>query len=342
MSYLQSLVLERARELGVEEASKFFEVTPSLVKQWIAESKTPSLAAVEKVFRPPSTDFANAGWEGKEVFIGLPQYKFTNPATLFSLLGIWDRAKFGAIMRYGDAFIAHTRNRIAHEFLQTGKEWLWWVDDDVVFPLGNAAWYNTHTGLNLPEKFAAVHTPTRLRQHGKSIVSGLYFGRSANGRAVYAEALIATQSGNQENEYAKKAPVDELRPASWCGTGCLMTHRKVYEDIQAKYPHLAPQHPSEPFHFFSNASDGIMRAFGDMKERVVSATDAVKNGRGAEAEQTLVDLHKLMLDAEASTIRESRLQQGEDHTFGLRARTAGHQSFVDLAVRCGHVGTKVY
>jgi hypothetical protein len=340
--YLRGLVVDRCRELGVEAAAEFFGVAPGLVKQWVHGSKSPSLAAVERVFRLPDPAVQLAGWEDKEVYIGLPQYKFTNPLTLFSLLGIWDRSKLGVILEYGDAFIAHTRNLIAHKFLASGKPWLWWVDDDMIFPMGNAAWFNTKTQLNLPEKFAGIHAPTRLRSHGKTLVGGLYFQRKEGGLACYAEAMYRTPASEAENAYARSGPKDELRPVTWVATGCLMTHRQVYLDIQEKFSHLAPQHSSEPWHFFSGASDGIVRAFSEMRARVDLAAGQLKSGAGAEAEKTLADLVKLMESAEKLNVQESRLHQGEDVTFCNRARQAGHQPYVDLAVRCGHVGSKVY
>ncbi len=33
---------------------------------------------------------------------------------------------------------------------------------------------------------------------------------------------------------------------------------------------------------------------------------------------------------------------GDDISFCARARKAGHEVFVDLAISCGHVGSKVY
>ena len=63
-SYLQSLVINKCKELGAEKSAEFFEVSVGLVRQWINGSKTPSLASVEKVFSVPEgqklTDPANA------------------------------------------------------------------------------------------------------------------------------------------------------------------------------------------------------------------------------------------------------------------------------------------
>lgn len=343
-SYLQQLVVQKCNQLGLEESAKFFGVSEGLIRQWQAGSKSPSLAAVELVFQPipPLVGGFDAKWDGKQVFLAFPCYKSADPRTLFSLLGIWDRAKFGASVKYGDAYIIHTRNILARDFLSTGIPECQWIDDDVIVPMGDAAWYNYTTGFNFPEKFAAMHTPTRLRSHGKTIVGGLYFGRSRRGRAMYYEAMINTPEGNIEDNQAHRVPRDEIRPAWWAGTGCLWHTRQVLEDIQKTHPHLAPQHPSEPWHFFSNADDALHKAFGEVKEKVDAAAIAIRNNTGAEAEKILVDVVKQMVDAERLNARNAQLNQGEDQTFGKRAKVAGHQTYVDMGLVCGHVGGCIY
>ena len=59
-------------------------------------------------------------------------------------------------------------------------------------------------------------------------------------------------------------------------------------------------------------------------------------------DEILSDVARQIDSAEAETKRTSKLHQGEDETFGRRAAAAGHQTWVDFSVICGHVGTKVY
>lgn len=343
-SYLQQLVVDHCTSLGTAKAAEFFGVSEGLIKQWQAGSKSPSLAAVELVFQPrvPSVTGHEAQWEGKQVFLAMPCYKTADPRTLFSILGIWDRQKFGASVRYGDAYVIHTRNNLMHDFLTTGLPEVLNIDDDMIIPMGNAGWFNYNTGFNFPETFAGMHTPTRLRSHGKTIVGGLYFGRSKAGRAIYYEAMIATDAGKREDALAHTAPRDELRPAWWTGTGCLWFKREVLLDIQKTHPHLAPQHSTEPWHFFSNADDALHRAFGEVKAKVASAADAVAGGTGQEAEKVLRDVVLQMEDALAQNAKNSQLLQGEDQTFGKRAKIAGHQTYVDHGLVCGHAGGCIY
>lgn len=341
-SYLQSLVINKCKELGAEKSAEFFEVSVGLVRQWINGSKTPSLASVEKVFSVPEGKPVEAAWEGKEVFIASPCYKQTNPVTMTCLLGIWDRSKFGFRARFGDAFISHSRNQLATDFLSSGMKECLTFDDDMIFPFGNAAAFNLYTDSTLPDKYAGLHTVNRLRSHGKSFVGALYFGRNAYGKAMYADAMALTPAGREENLRAHSAPFDEVKATDWVGTGCLYFTRKVLEDIQAKFPHLAPQHPSEPFHFFSNTADALVASISEVKQKANAAVLEIQTGTAAKASEIIGDLLRQVDHAEADVLKHNRIHAGEDVLFGLRAKQAGHQPHVDLGLVCGHVGNNVW
>jgi hypothetical protein len=337
-TYLQQLVINRCRELGDEKSAEFFAVSVGLVRQWVNGSKTPSLAAVEKVFVLPEGAPTESAWSGKEVFIAAPFYKSTNPLTLFSLLATWDRPKMGFRHRFGDAFIIHARNQLADDFLVSGLPWCWWIDDDMLFPCGSAAWYLQNSGIPMPERFAGLHTANRLRSHNKSLVGALYFGRQPQGRAMYAEAMI----DDAENSRAHLAPFDEIKATEWIGTGCLMHSREVLTDIKTKFPHLAPQHPTEVFHFFSPSSDVLVAAFNELQQKADAAATALASNGAEAATKIIQDLLQQAKSAQQEYLKSNRLQQGEDQTFCRRAAKAGHQPYVDLGLVCGHIGTAVY
>lgn len=335
-SYLQALVTQKCRELG-EGAAAYFGVSDALVRQWLNGSKTPSLAAVEKVFVMPPERPAEAGWDAKEVFIAMPVYRTSNPRTVLSLLGVWDRAKFGYMYHWGDAFVAHTRNWLADDFLRSGMPLCWWLDDDIVVPFGNAALFNQTTGMNLPPAFAGVHAPTKLRSRGKSLVGGLYVARRESGRPLFAE-------GSADREVAdalRRSPVDECRPTEWVATGCLMHTRQVLEDIKKAFPHLAPQHAGEHWHFFSGSSDYLAKFFSELPALTDEVARQIAGGSAEAAGKALKDLKKRAEDAQRENFHHSRLQQGEDQTFCKRAKAAGHQPHVDLGVICGHADGSV-
>lgn len=343
MSFLSDLVVAKVRELGVEKAAEFFGVGEPLVRQWEAGTKPVSLAAVDKVFVPPERGFTDAAWEGKKVLLMLPWYKTTHPLTAFSLFALLDRQKMGAAMEFGDAMIAHARNKLLDTLVTTGVEYGFFADDDMIFPCGNAGWFNRYTGLALAEPFAGQHTINRLMSHKKTLVSGLYFQRKDAGRAVYLEALRDGVDGDAEQRFAKTAPRDTLKEVEWAGTGCMLVHRSVPLDIREKMPWLAPRAPGESWHYTSSASDALIAALPAVAESVSGAlTDFAKDADAGKMERYMADAgHKLKELAEAST-KANRLNDGEDAVFGRRAKAAGHPTFVDFAVVCGHIGGKVY
>jgi hypothetical protein len=341
MTYLESLVVHRCQELG-DKAPEFFGVSAAHIRQWVNGSKTPSLAAVEKVFKEPETPTLDADWAGKDVMLCLPMYKQTNPLTAFSLLGILDRTKFGVLMEYGNAFIVTTRNKLADKFLASGKPHSLWIDDDMIVPMGNAEWYRSRTGIMSPDEFAGLHAANRLRSHNKTLVGALYFGRKASGRAMYYDALVDSPAGAEENRRAHEAPFNGIKMTKWVGTGCIWINREVFLDIRTDNPHLEPLFPGEPFHYFSNASDGAMQNFAQIDAAVTAATTEATAGNADGASKYLLEAGRLIAESKHNLLQNSKLQQGEDQTFGIRAGLAGHPSFVDMGLVCGHVGQTVF
>lgn len=348
MSYLRNLVKLKVVELGDDKAAEFFEVSKLLVQQWRNGSKTPSLQAIERVFESPEPSASaapqGASWEGKKVVILLPAYKAIHPVTHFSILGLLERDKMGALMRHNDAFIQHARNVLADQFVDSGVPECFWADDDMIFPWGNASWFNHFTSFNFPDKYAGKHIINALRSHGKTIVGGTYFGRNSKGRAMFYEAMLNTPESVAENARVHQGPIDELKPVRWVATGALWHTREVLLDIRKTFPNLAPQHPTEPWHYFSNQNDAAVNKITSLSEQVSLAYQHVKAGKLdlTQVEKLLEDVQVQLAETKTENIKNSRSQQGEDQVFGIRAGLAGHQSYVDLSVHCGHIGQVAY
>jgi len=176
-----------------------------------------------------------ASWEKKNLIIGLPFYKSTNPHTLFALMCLQDKHHpkigFDIITR---TMIVQARNILATRFMKTTADWLLMIDDDMVFPCGRADLYTNRFGAKADEPFASMDIVSRLLSHKKPLVGALYFGRHENGRAQYAEAL----ADDAENRYAHDAPYNELKPTKWLATGGMLIHRSVFEAIEKKFPDI--------------------------------------------------------------------------------------------------------
>lgn len=259
----------------------------------------------------------------KKVLLILPSYKTVCPMTSICVAQLADKRRVALMQNFDDAFVAHTRNNCAREFLKTDYEYALWLDDDMIVPCGRSKWFKSYCGWpNFPEKFASLNAIDRLLSHGKTVVGGLYFGRRPGGPPVYAEGM----SDKKEAEYARTAPIDLIKPTNWIGFGCTMTHRSVFHDIVKKYSRLDG-------HWFTSSEHGLLSDIDAVREML---------SQGPMTGEKALKAHEMIEGAVTRAQKVSCLGVGEDVIFCRRAREAGHQIFVDMGLVCGHVGHRVY
>jgi hypothetical protein len=264
-----------------------------------------------------------------KVLIALPWQKQLSPVTAFCVSQLMDQRRTASALAYGDAFVAHSRNSLADHFLASKHEWILQIDDDMVIPFGNSDWYRAFTGFTFAERFMTLNALDRLLSHGKSLVGALYFGRHKGANAVYNEA----GSNPAENEYAKKGPYDFIKVTRWVGTGCMLAHRTVFEDIEKQFPRLARSGGKHGGNWFTSTEATLL-------DNVTRLRDAVQ-GKPLTGEIAYSVLSGLT-SAIAIANHENPLGSGEDVSFCLRAQAAGHTPHVDMGLRCGHIGHYVY
>jgi len=266
----------------------------------------------------------------KKVLIVLPFYKSVHPITAMCVSQLLDRRRTATMLHFGDAFVTHSRNTCADFFLQSNLEWALWLDDDMVVPFGNAQWYKVYTGWKeYPEPFASFNALDRLLSHGKTIVGGLYRGRHNGAGAVYNEGA----NPGPERDYAFAGPYDLIKPTRWVGTGCMLTHRSVFEDIEKRFPHLGRKENGRGGNWFTSSEHQAM-------DFIVKTRDMLADGpmTGEKAHAALTMMEAALHDAKAN----SGLGFGEDVQFCVRALQAGHQPFVDMGLFVGHIGHRVF
>jgi hypothetical protein len=259
----------------------------------------------------------------KKVLLILPSYKTVCPMTSVCVAQLSDRRRVALMQNFDDAFVAHTRNNCAKEFLRTEYEYALWMDDDMIVPCGHPKWFKSYCGWpNFPDRFAGFNAIDRLLSHQKTVVGGLYFGRRPGGPPVYAEGM----SIKSEADYARTGPFDLIKPTNWIGFGCTMTHRSAFEDIVKKFPALDG-------HWFTSSEHSIM---DDVSKTMSMLSEGPMTGEKA------FQAYGMLEGAVARASKISCLGVGEDVIFCRRAREAGHQIYVDFGLMCGHVGHKVY
>jgi hypothetical protein len=189
---------------------------------------------------------------GRDIFVGLPWYKTSNPVTTQALIAMAldfgkDRIRFDLVM--GDAMVYHSRNKIAEKFLETDARWLFMLDDDIIPSIGRAGWYRAWvaSARNAQEQPLQRHILHRLIGSGKTLVGGAYFGRQEGGRLMCSNLQLESEARNY---------TDKVVPVDWVGAGAMLIHRKVFEDMRQKYPELASKYSNTPFNYFQPGEDG--------------------------------------------------------------------------------------
>jgi hypothetical protein len=302
MNDLNQVVINYINKVTIPTAASEFEVPVGLVSQVVSGAKKASLAMYAVV---QSKDLAVASepaeapfveptypqWSGKKLAILSTtnrEYKYT---TLKSLMGLYDKQNMEFFSIYSN-FLVRGRNILADMFLRSGCEYAFLVDDDMVFPHGDAKWFKAATGLHMmPDNFAGLNTINVLYSRKKTLIGGVYFGRTPNGRGMFHEAITESLI----NSEVHNGPRDIVRPTNWVATGCMLVHRSVFEDIIKTQPEIALE---------QNIATELGYRYGFF--------DPIHG------------------------------QMGEDVSFCMRAKKAGHQPYIDLAVYPGHVGDNTF
>jgi hypothetical protein len=194
-------------------------------------------------------------WEGRDVFIGFPSYKHTNPATAWCLLATaldLGKEKVRFDLELGDAMIYHARNNLVRKFLETPAKWLVFVDDDMLFPIGRPGFVRQMGRLpnSYPDAPLAISAIPRLISHGLPIVGATYFTRHPQSLAVNS---LRASSGYLDNVTTF---ADKVMPCEWVGTGLLAIHRSVFEKMMGEIPEIRPANDTMPWNFFQPGADG--------------------------------------------------------------------------------------
>ena len=259
------------QEISVPEP-EITEPEPEVIAPVVEKGKKKKAKdALEETPVPTSEEFVNpivethnadgmpsyrAEFAGRDIFVGLPWYKNSNPVTVMTLLALAldfgkDKIRFDLVM--GDPLIYRARNRIVQKFLETDAKWLFMLDDDMIPAIGRAAWYkhwvnNVQNASNQALSRGVLH---RLIGAGKTLVGGAYFGRQEDSKLMCSHQSLA----NDAKVYA-----DKVLAVEWVGAGCLLVHRKVFEDIREKNPELVSNDPLAPVDYFlptSGAGDDV-------------------------------------------------------------------------------------
>lgn len=234
------------------------------VRAWAAGTAQPNAQQLEKLLDadpdPINTIkplYEGGLKEGQRLAICMNTNRQVDWRTMQSILKLYESEKMQLIL-HPTNFLIRGRNQLAHRFLQTKCEWSLWVDDDMVLPCSDAAWFkHACQAPTFPDTYAGINAIGRLLHHGKTLVGGCYFDRIAGGKAQFNDAAASREI----NADVKNGPRADLRPTKWVAAGCMLVHRSVFVDIAtkgiaSKLPDNQAQYLGYNYGFFDPISDG--------------------------------------------------------------------------------------
>jgi hypothetical protein len=169
-------------------------------------------------------------WEGERLRIAVPTLRGISSRTMKCIMSIFHRRPGKVSIDTEENTLIHlARNNLAKRFLDSEAEWLLFIDDDMVPPIGDAGQMK-QWGMDVHPSFMATDVVSRLVGHKRTLVSGLYFDRHGKGIPMYAEG----RNDERERNYARGGPYNTVKPTAWTGAGCLLVNRKVFDDIKDK------------------------------------------------------------------------------------------------------------
>lgn len=208
------------------------------------------------------------------------------------------------IITCGTMTADHSRNLIAGDFLKSDSEWLFWIDSDTMVPVGAL---------------------DRLLGVGKTLVSGLYYGKNPPNPPI---AYYLYNGGVTPIDQKVRWEKGEILPVDACGMGCMLTHRSVFEDIQKNYDvyqmdggGVVPVHKSD--------------VLGDVETTAGPRKDDL-DGKVYKG-QMRVRLKKPSLANLRFPFFMIEHMRTEDIYFFDLARRVGHKAWLDTSVECGHL-----
>jgi hypothetical protein len=173
---------------------------------------------------------------GRDIFVGLLAYKSVNPVTSMALTAMAldfgrDRIRFD--MEFGNSWVSEARNNLANKFLETDAKYLFFIDDDIIPCIGRPSWMQSWVpaARNVHEKPLQRHILSRLPNANRSVVGAAYFERRESDipKIVCSDQKLVPRAKTYE---------DAVVQVDWAGTGAMLIHRSVFEDIDKANPEL--------------------------------------------------------------------------------------------------------
>lgn len=134
------------------------------------------------------------------------------------ILDIYRSEIINTVIHEQTFYIAKGRNRVVKQFLETGKEWLLFVDDDMIFDSKSI------------EKLYSV-----VDKEKAPIVGALYFARANIGPSAKIIPVWMNELEGEQYHSVERLNWLGLQQVDIVGTGFMMIHRDVFIKMAEKF-----------------------------------------------------------------------------------------------------------
>lgn len=187
-----------------------------------------------------------AEFSGRDIMVGFSSTDITNPVTTFALIAMAldfgrDKIRFDMAVDEDQNYIL--RNKLAEKFLQTDAKYLLMIDNDIIPCIGRPLYMRAtvNSARNVVDLPLQRHIIHRLINSNKTLIGGAYFDRKEGTKLICSDQSLVSSA---------RVYNDIVTPVEWVGSGCLLIHRSVFEDIQKKFPELKTNNSESPFDYF--------------------------------------------------------------------------------------------
>ena len=143
--------------------------------------------------------------------IGISSPESSRYSLFYSSLTRVEKPPRTALAHATGACVSANRNKVTAQALDAGAEWIWYVDDDHIFP---------------------VDALQRLLAHNVSVVSGLYLQRDA----PYIPHMYDKEDSSGAVYPRYIGPGDTgLKSVLSTGAGCLLVRTEVFKQLEPPY-----------------------------------------------------------------------------------------------------------
>lgn len=278
---LRQLVVDRVNLMGKAEAAVSLGRSLKVIESWVTGKASPGIDDLQKILQRPSKreerDVINIlgriDLEDGEITVQ-PERPRMPVMVCMPIKGECSALIMASLFALGARYAPHlsiqaetllvrSRNLLTDRFLRSNLPWSFWLDSDVLMPMGSDVFQRVTNPRKLGSVALSMDALPRLIGHGKPIVGGVYASRAAGGQLVIAPDLTPRDDADIElSNRIRENHEKGLHQVRWIAAGATLIHRDVFMKVREVFKDRVQVDDTEPFPFWNpQKSEGEDIAF---------------------------------------------------------------------------------